>query len=80
MNNFGFCSHDSMWKKFHSLGLKVGNRVAWNKKIWVVSYNSDIDLERYRWGLEETDETFNEPKRNEKCYCGSGKKYKKCCL
>ena len=80
MNNFGFCSHDSMWKKFHSLGFKVGDRVAWNKKIWVVSYNSDIDLERYRWGLEETEEIFIEPKRNEKCYCGSGKKYKKCCL
>lgn len=41
------------------------------KKI-VVMHNSTLH------GTVKKD--FAEPGRNEKCFCGSGKKYKKCCL
>ena len=38
----------------------------------------NIDNGMYNWcsGCDE----FKEPKRNEKCFCGSRKKYKKCCI
>ncbi len=46
----------------------------------------DEEIENYKSQIEECIEDVNEdeskkrPGRNEPCYCGSGKKYKKCCL
>lgn len=78
MNNLGFVNTNTMWKKFHKFNLKVDDKVIWNNNIYLVEYNEHIKLEKYRWGLKPTNQTFIEPKRNEKCYCGSNKKYKKC--
>ena len=80
MINFGFCNHNQVWDKFHKSNLNVNDKVIWKNEIYIVEYNPNVDLEQYRWGLGITNEKFKEPKRNEKCYCGSNKKYKKCCM
>lgn len=80
MLNLGIIDYNNMWKKFHNHNLSEGDKVVWNKYIYEVEYNKGIDIENYRWGLRPTNQLFIEPKRNEKCYCGSNKKYKKCCL
>lgn len=52
---------------------------------WVVDEHDDDDLDPYRDSLDEYQPSMTvvkSPKvgRNEPCPCGSGKKYKKCCL
>jgi len=43
--------------------------------------DQDIDKIRYRYvGLQATREFMTKIGRNAPCPCGSGKKYKKCCL
>tara|TARA_R110002051_G_scaffold221517_1_gene285132 strand:- start:723 stop:893 length:171 start_codon:yes stop_codon:yes gene_type:complete len=47
----------------------------------LVIVGSDIYRINERNGMRGLDQTeMKAPKRNEPCLCGSGKKFKKCCL
>tara|TARA_R110002020_G_scaffold168040_1_gene356662 strand:- start:2755 stop:3024 length:270 start_codon:yes stop_codon:yes gene_type:complete len=74
--NKGFCTNEEVFK-----GLEEhpdGTIVLWNDIIyWITSHKRLTDGVR-ALGLEEKGK-FNRPKRNEPCWCGSEKKYKKCC-
>ena len=76
MINKGFCSYDDVWKGLDDY--PDGTEVIWKNILYIItSHKRDDDV---RWlGLEPKGK-FKEPKRNEKCFCGSNKKYKKCCL
>ena len=73
--NKGFVSHD---KVFDGLDEHPdGTLVLWNDVIyWIVSNKRSDGVRQI--GLEPT-RKFIRPKRNEPCWCGSEKKYKKCC-
>ena len=73
--NKGFVSHDEVFD-----GLDEhpdGTIVLWKDIIyWITSHKRSDGVRAL--GLEEKGK-FNRPKRNEPCWCGSEKKYKKCC-
>jgi len=54
-----------------------GTLVLWKNIIHELVSHTRIDGVRHL-GLEQKAK-FNKPKRNEPCWCGSKKKYKKCC-
>lgn len=73
--NQGYKAFDDVWD-----GLDEhpdGTLVLWKDKLYTISSHKRSDGKR-SLGLEEKAK-FIRPKRNEPCWCGSGKKYKKCC-
>ena len=73
--NKGFCTHDEVFKGLDEH--PEGTIVLWNDVIYWIKSHIASDGRR-ALGLEEKGK-FNRPKRNEPCWCGSEKKYKKCC-
>jgi hypothetical protein len=55
---------------------KIVHHAIWMEEPWQLDENlaQIIESERPRWLPGQ-----NPPGRNELCYCGSGKKFKKCC-
>jgi hypothetical protein len=59
------------------------NAIEIHERDWLTFYDSEeIEARQKRWDKEAVEEHRDETKigRNEPCPCGSGKKYKKCCL
>tara|TARA_R100001594_G_scaffold127960_1_gene166023 strand:- start:963 stop:1223 length:261 start_codon:yes stop_codon:yes gene_type:complete len=81
MINKGFCSFDSL---FDGLEKYDDNTIVIWKNMKYKLMRSETDFNKRfggkTLGLEPLNEKFTQPKRNEKCFCGSNKKYKKCCL
>jgi len=73
--NKGYVSHDEVFD-----GLDEhpdGTIILWKDIIyWITSHIASDG--RRALGLEPKGK-FKRPKRNEHCWCGSEKKYKKCC-
>ena len=74
-----------MFKKKKKLDVKMDKR----GRLFSAEFNNygsfytKLGPEKYKEWLKEVKKPHTRPKppgRNEKCPCGSGKKYKKCCL
>ena len=76
MINKGFCSYDDVWNGLEQY--PDGTEILWKNILYKINSTTRDDGVR-SLGLEPLGK-FVEPKRNEKCFCGSNKKYKKCCL
>jgi hypothetical protein len=74
--NKGFCSYDDVWKGLDKY--PDGTEILWKNILWKLTSHMATDKIR-SLGLDPIGK-FIEPKRNEKCFCKSNKKYKKCCL
>jgi hypothetical protein len=74
------------WKVSRSIGLgiKAGDpnlsvrRLFWNESPW--QHDAAMEKELAREAARRAKAEGHEPGRNDPCVCGSGKKYKKCCL
>ena len=80
MINKGFCSNDEVWKGLEQY--PDGTELLWKNILYkLVSSDDALSKKTGKRSLVlEPLGKFVEPKRNEKCFCKSNKKYKKCCL
>ena len=76
MINKGFCSYNDVWEGLDKY--PDGTELIWKDILWKLTSHKRSDGKR-SLGLDPIGK-FIEPKRNEKCFCNSNKKYKKCCL
>ena len=75
----GFCTHDKLFKGLDKY--PDGTKIVWKDILYEIVTSDDAFTRagKRSIGLNEIGK-FVEPKRNEKCFCGSDRKYKKCCL
>ena len=81
MINKGFCSFDNLHDGLDSY--PDGTIVIWKDMKYILETSDDAYSKMFNVrsiGLEPTNEKFVMLKRNEKCFCGSDKKFKKCCI
>ena len=74
--NKGFCSFNDVWKGLDKY--PDGTEIIWKNILWKIKSDKRSDGVR-QLGLDPIGK-FIEPKRNDKCFFGSNKKYNKCCL
>ena len=77
--NKGFVSHDELFD-----GLEDhpdGTIILWKDEIyWIITSHDALSKQTWKRSISlEPKGKFNRPKRNKPCWCGSEKKYKKCC-
>ena len=80
-NNISFENNDQLNEFLMKISLMGNNTRIWENK----GFTPNEIFEKYGKAdaIPLPDQVFNKkekPKRNDPCHCGSGKKYKKCCL